>query len=364
MGISKIGPNLFFIKVRVKPDGPGRRRQEQFQGTKAQAEQRYLELKAEIRGASRLQVSARTFGNLLQRYEMSRGGIPRSQRSIFEALQRDLGAVELSRLQDALEQYVGILRRMPSKATGKPLSIASLNRYRAMVAATLNLAVELKAIEKTPLTASVWPKGKERPRDRFLQPHEVDRLLQTIAREAPHLLPLTRFALQVPCRKSELVGMTRADLDLINGAIRVKNGTTKNDEGTWKPIPPDMVTYFRTLPAETTFLFFRRVGGKYLPLGDFKKAWRTCLQLAGVADFRFHDTRHISATNLVDNGTPERAVMDIAGWKTNMLSTYYKSSSRKALALVRFAPGRGNQGATSPESAGKAGDFGTERAVS
>ena len=70
----------------------------------------------------------------------------------------------------------------------------------------------------------------------------------------------------------------------------------------------------------------------------FKKAWAKCLRLAGISDFRFHDTRHISATNLVDNGTPERVVMAVAGWRTNMLSTYYHRAGKNSRALVTFAP--------------------------
>ncbi len=359
MGISKTHrrPNEYFIKARVKTQGEDRRKQEFFLGTKGQAQDRYLELKAELRGTPK---QARTFGHLLENYRESRGEIPRSQRSIFDALSRDLGPIDLQELEGALKQYHGILRRLPSKATGKHLSSATLNRYRAMVAAALNLAVELKVIPSIPLSSAVWPKGKEIPRDRFLSPLEVQRLFGVLELEAPHLLPMTQFALQVPCRKSELVHMTRADLDLFNEAIRVHNGTTKNEDGTWKPIPPELVPYFRSLPADCQYLFHRK--GAFL--GDFKKAWGRCLEIAGLQNFRFHDTRHISATNLVDNGTPERAVMDIAGWRTNMLATYYKSSSKKALGLVKFARGSGNKGATSESLEGKGGGFGIEKAVS
>lgn len=65
--------------------------------------------------------------------------------------------------------------------------------------------------------------------------------------------------------------------------------------------------------------------------------------------FLFHDTRHISAATLVDNGTPKQVVMRVTGWKTNMLLTYHSRSDRKALGLVRFnlqgsaAPGEAYQ---------------------
>lgn len=263
-------------------------------------------------------------------------------------------------LQVALERYYALLKVTRSRKTGERLTVAALNRARTLISAALNQAVAVGKLERNPLHAGLWPKGKEIPRDRFLAPAEVARLLNVLEAEAPHLLPLTRFALAVPCRKSELVRMTRDDLDLFHNAIRVHNGTTKNEEGAWKPIPPELVPYFRSLPADCRYLFHRNGA----PLGDFKKAWARALKLAGIRNFHFHDTRHIAATNMVDAGTPERVVMDVAGWKTNMLSTYYSSSSKKALALVKFAPGRGNERATSDAGPVKGSDFGSERAVS
>jgi len=75
---------------------------------------------------------------------------------------------------------------------------------------------------------------------------------------------------------------------------------------------------------------------RFVGLGDFKKAWETIRERAGLPHIHFHDTRHVSATNLVDNGTPERVVMTIAGWKTNMLATYYHRAPKRALELVCF----------------------------
>jgi integrase len=78
-------------------------------------------------------------------------------------------------------------------------------------------------------------------------------------------------------------------------------------------------------------------------LGDFKRAWNRCKRLAGISGLKFHDTRHISATELINNGTPEQVVMQVAGWKTNMLKNYYHRNPQKALELVRFSGKREDQ---------------------
>lgn len=376
MGISKIGPNLFFIRARVKVRNPDprlkpddRRIQEHFEGSKVAAEERFLVLRSSLRGE---RVAAGTFGGLLDSYRTSRGGtIPRSQRSIFEALMRDLGSVSTDRakLEAALRLYASLMTRFPSKTTGKVLSGATRNRYRAMVGAALNLAILTKDIQApSPLTTVIWPKVKEIPRDRRLQPEEVQRLMAVVEREAPHLREIFWYALRVPCRKSELVHMGHPDLDLFNDLIRVNNGTTKSKKGCWKPIPPEMKAYFRSIPPESPTLFFRKEGDRYFALGDFKKAWKTCLRLANITDFRFHDTRHIAATNLVNAGMSERDVMKIAGWDTNMLSSYWGSSDMESAKRATFLPGQvvagGNDVATSNDGIKQSGDFAAERAVS
>ncbi len=372
IGPNKIGPNEFFIKARVIVPNPDprkpredRRAQEHFRGSKSAADDRYLEIRRELRNERK---AAGIFRDLLESYRTSRGGdIPRSQVSIYTELDAELGPVALCRLTVVLPAYYAALRRMPSKTTGEKLANGSINRRRAMLAAAINLANEMGTYSENPLTKANWPKLKETPRDRRLTPLEVQRLMETVREHAPHLEHIFWFALRVPCRKAELVNMGPQDLDLFNNAIRVHNGTTKNDMGSWKPIPDEMKAYFRAIPPESPVLFFRKVGELYFPLGDFKKAWGRCLALAGIQDFRFHDTRHIAATNLVNAGMSERDVMKIAGWNTNMLSTYWGSSSMESVSRTKFLPESalvgGNTVATARKDEEKSGDSGAERAV-
>jgi integrase len=75
------------------------------------------------------------------------------------------------------------------------------------------------------------------------------------------------------------------------------------------------------------------------------------MKLAGIGDFHFHDLRHISATELIDAGTPERVVREIANWKTDMLNRYYHLSSKKVLESVQFKPKLVHSLVHSPEAA-------------
>ncbi len=357
VNIDKLGPNKWLLDVRVKQSGKEIRKRETFSGTQSQAQERFFELKKSLKeeGGQKSPDPISTFGDLLRLYQDRRSQLSPGQASKFNFLMSALGIVEISVFPEKFEKYLKLHRVTPTRKTGKHPSNASVNRYITMVKTAFNIAVDLDLMDKNPITKSRFPKLKEVPRDQILTDQQRIVLFNVIRREAPHLEAVTNYALQVPCRKSELVRMGKDHLDLFNNAIRVRNGTTKNDEGVWKPIPPDMVEYFRSLPPECPYLFYRVVKGSYRPLGDFKKAWTTCKRLAGISDLHFHDTRHMSATDMLDGGTPEQVVLAVAGWKTNMLRTYYHRAGKKSLELIRFKPGSGHKVDTHAERTVKSG---------
>jgi integrase len=207
-----------------------------------------------------------------------------------------------------------------------------------MAKAALNMCLKDGLIKDNPLRHIEILKVV--PRDIYLSELDRQRLLNVIDREAPHLSAIVRFALAIPCRKAELVNLRRDDLDLLNSAIRVRHETAKGDNGSWKPIPPGWMTeYFQRLPKETEYLFYRHDRqGKCKPLGNFRRSWTRCLRIAGIPDFHFHDTRHISASDLLNAGNAEQLVCQIAGWKSgNMIRQYYHKDGLRAVQNVVFS---------------------------
>lgn len=356
MGIMKRGQNLYRIDSHVRRNGKEFRRRELLSGTKAQAEDRYLQIKKELREGGNARSltlpDLRTFGDLLKIFKEKREQCSTSHMNKILLLERELGSVALSVFPERFEAYLRIIKTAttlyPKKPRTKPRSNTCINRLLEVVRAAFNMGVSLGILKVNPITKVRYPRLKELPRDVVLSDIDRQRLQNVVEKEAPHLSAALRFALQVPCRKSELVNMKKEDLDLIHNTIRVKAGNSKNDIGCYKPIPPDMVDYFRNLPSETEYLFYRKEEDEktgnvsYFGLGSFHSAWSRCLRLAKLQGFHFHDTRHMAATMLVDNGTPEQAVMTVANWKTNMLRNYYHREPRKMLELVQFSPKQGH----------------------
>lgn len=343
LNIDKIGPNRYFLDVRVRrldDDGEDRRR-ETVEGDYQAAAARYLELRKEIKERQALRCRFETFGDLLRWYAEKRPPTSKDQ-SILDILDRSLGAVSLPAFPDRFEAHRFHLQRDPSPKTGRPLANGSVNRYTALVRAAFQLACDWNPplLEKNPITKTRFPKLEEKPRDVMVAPPGRLTLFNVIQVHRPWIEAVVRFEMAVPSRKSELSRLPIDHLDLVNMLLRIVD--TKSGMGVWKPIPPDQWAYFRSIPAGCRWVFFRPLPGKrpqeWPPVGDYKKAWATCRRLAGLEGLRIHDTRHMSATDLLNNGTPPRAVMDIAGWKTDMMRIYFHRDTAASAALARFSP--------------------------
>lgn len=219
---------------------------------------------------------------------------------------------------------------------GTVRSAASTNRIVSLVRAVYNTGIDLKMLSENPVTKDRFPKGKEKARDRYLSIDERNKLLIAIREYRPYILPFIEYNLAVPCRKSELVQAKKEQYNQFTNTIYIPD--SKCDIPINKPVPPSMKEYFRSIPADCPYLFYRQDStGKYHSLGDFRKAWGYCLKKADIKDAHIHDLRHISATELYSNGIPEREIMDIAGWKTPMLTTYrHKNSLKTAQKINRF----------------------------
>ncbi len=327
-GIKPLGNDEYKIIVRVQKNGVRKKSELIFGGTKKQAEKKAIDMVYQLTCSMDVEEEKKTGGFQLfdecVDFYISQKNPKRGDITYIKRLKNELGNSKLNEIPVAFERFMGILARSKTNR-GNPYTAGTKNRYIAWLSAIINFCVDNDKIKESPFTKPT-KKMREIPRDRSLSKDEMKRLLDVLREYRPYLEPFVMFLLQIPCRKSELLNARREHVNLNvgdSGILRIPSGTTKNSAGINKPIPPNMVEYFKSIPDDCPWAFYREKKGKYYQLKSIDDAWRFCREKAGLGDIRIHDTRHLSATELINRGIPERIVMECAGWKTNMLSTYY-----------------------------------------
>lgn len=339
--IKPINDNLYKVSVLIKRNGRQYRKRETIEG-KRNAERRAKEIVKDLEEKADKQISTsnwslkklETLCECIDFYKDTNTVKTKSTHYHLKVVNEYLGNASVTNEDEFQQLYDNFIRIIQTKVTIRKsyYSKATINRFTEAIQQVLNLCKRKKVISRT---FDFEPSHfKELPRKRDIDELEVERLLTAIKKYRPYLLPIVQFALLIPSRRSELVQMRRSWVDLDNRCITIPDKYTKPDMECVKPIPPSMVEYFENISVESEFAFYRIENGVYKTLGDFKKAWYFCLKKAGIIDLRFHDTRHYSASNLVKLGISEREIMQVSGWKTNMLTTYYGNKGLSASSVV------------------------------
>lgn len=163
---------------------------------------------------------------------------------------------------------------------------------------------------------------KEPPgRLRYLKPDEVESLLKACA---SHIRPIVVTAVNTGMRKSEIIHLRWAEVDLENRKITVINA--KNNEVRVIPINQTLHKELSAIPRESDseYVFSDQNGRS---VGDFKKAFSSALKRAGIEDFRFHDLRHTFGSHLVMQGVDLRTVQQVMGHKEIKMTMRYSHLS-------------------------------------
>lgn len=158
-------------------------------------------------------------------------------------------------------------------------------------------------------------------RTRHLSPNEAQRLLQACA---PDLRILVLTALHTGFRKSEIRSLKWSAVDLVHGSVTVECCYSKNGESRTVPLSPDLAVSLQTLkderkPKPDDHVFLHE-GHEWLA---WRKSFNAALKLAGITNFRFHDTRHCFGSWLAQNGVSDQGRMELMGHKDHAMTRRY-----------------------------------------
>ncbi len=209
------------------------------------------------------------------------------------------------------------------------LTNGTINRELSVLGKMLRFAYKGGKVLRLP----VIHKLKEAPpRQGFFEPEQF----QAVRRQLREDLQMAAtIAYTYGWRRSEILTLTLAQVDLKAGTLRLEPGTTKNEEGRLVYLTPELRSLL-TAQIERVRALERELG-RIIPylfphlnrphqgkrIRNFSKAWRNACKQADVPGMLLHDCRRTAVRNLVNAGVPERVAMKVTGHKTHSVFDRY-----------------------------------------
>lgn len=277
---------------------------------------------------------ARTIGNLLdllaQQYRDDEGRVSSQNKSLLARVRRDFGSQPAAKLTaEDVTRYV------------------TAQRSKAVAPATINR--KLQVLHRCFTVADILaPKIKLLPLDNarkgFFSPAEMAALLPKLPDDG--LRDLVRFAYATGMRSKEVRSLRFESLQ--DGVLRLEAKDAKTRVARTVPVDSgELAAIIERRKAArlvrcpdgsitaSPFIFHR---GDGLPIGQFRKSWKTACRAAGITGKIFHDIRRSAVRDLVRAGVPQSVAMSISGHKTPSVFLRYnitdESDKRNALAAA------------------------------
>jgi site-specific recombinase XerD len=157
-------------------------------------------------------------------------------------------------------------------------------------------------------------------KDRWLNERECKNLIE---KANDYVRPFIEVALYTGMRKSELLNLEWADIDMEGKVVKVKNKEehhTKTYEERYIPISNRLYGLLKTLPRHDSsdYVFHNDDGSKWIDVrGSFYSAIEKAgLECSGRNKITLHTLRHTFASHLVMNGVHLRTVQKLLGHKS------------------------------------------------
>jgi integrase len=226
-------------------------------------------------------------------------------------------------LDDALAALMarGAMRYLKGKGmvpTGRPLAGATINRHLASLGTLFKFAKKQRLLPRSwvsPLRAIDKEPESEGRFDCYAA-EEIDRLIRAARIGRWSRLPaMVTMAFQTGLRKGALQGLRWRDIDIKAGTAHV--GRTKNGRPIVAALTQAVLAELAKLPGPRDpdeFVFGER---------DFRKAWGTAIEVAGLRPLPFHCLRHSCASHLAGRGASSVMLAEVLGHRSlRMVSRY------------------------------------------
>lgn len=265
----------------------------------------------------------------------------------------EIGRAEINQALSALQNKKAYRRRADGRITetGKLVTPATVNRYRATLSSIFNFALAREMIEHHPLKAGKIGRLKEsRGRRRILTRDEEQLLYDAAAASSwPMMALFVRMCFTTAARKSEVLHLCWRDVSLDDRVAILPK--TKNDEQRALPLVDDVRASLRLAekvrPLQSDYIFFDPKNPERPK--NIDTLWRFVRQRAGLYQDRedpldqvvLHSSRHTAATRLIRGGANIAQVAAVTGHKSlSQLKRYTHFEVKDSIDLAqRFLSG-------------------------
>src|SRR6516162_78127 len=258
-------------------------------------------------------------------------------------------SIKVATLVTPLRQYFGTWRAVEvdsdavnkyiQKLQGEDYRNASINRRTQLLGQSFKLAVENKRLSADSIPKITRLSELDNVRKGFFEKPDFEAVLSHLP---AYLQDFARFGFVTGWRKGSIASLRWDDLG--DDVIYLQAADSKSRKAESIPLEGELAAIIarrrsaRIIEAEDgtkriVEYVFHRDG---LPIGNFRKSWKTACKLANVDKKLFHDLRRTSARNMIDAGVPQVTAMDITGHKTDSMFRRYaivnEEQKREALA--------------------------------
>lgn len=190
--------------------------------------------------------------------------------------------------------------RTPTTRKAGTRSIASVHRELELLRRVLTIAVQQKWLLRNPFRdgEALIRKAEETQRERIATREEEERLLAACddhyRRE--HLRPFLICAFDTGFRAGEIYGLRVRDVDFEDNCITAVSYKGKRRRERQFDMTPRLETEMRKLCGD------KKPDDLLFGFQSVKRSFATAKRIAGLPDFRLHDTRHTATTRLISGG--------------------------------------------------------------
>ncbi len=211
---------------------------------------------------------------------------------------------------------------------------STTNRYIAALSRAFTIGVkEWQWLKENPIKKISRPK-ENKPRDRYLEKEEIDRLLTACRNsKSPHLYSVVSFLLATGARKSEVLGLKIGDIDFHRATVTFRN--TKNGETRTVHLSQHVLELLKNEKRKRIVMseyIFPSMDGK--KPADIREAFERAVDVASLKDVSLHTLRHTVASHLSMNGFSVLEIGNILGHKSMSMVKRYSHLSSASTAKV------------------------------